>query len=1107
MQVRIDHLFICLGFSNWTPDSPAIKQLLIAPLNSRPKPAAAPLIDYLSVLRPFARILILLIQIHCELGSILDSYLSQMVSGKKRKCTCGCEKSVTAQTERNHLKGRTTPLIVKTHNAARRLAVLGLSPGRRRAQAKKSALLSPRKARPPKGSAAETSDAMDVDADADGGDPDILPQFYAEGSGAAPDRDGAAPLDMPGLDIDPGIDIDVDGDLNQGPAVDPELYDPAAAADLRQATAAAREGVWSNGHRVTIDEEDDLDETMYMDADLDSEADGAGPEGEDDFWGDEDQDYDEYEWLYGLPVGDIVEEEMERELAQFGKSIFASSPIFINDYVPAEELSEDDLAILRAFAFKTEEHLTNTAFKKLPYTFPDANIQTLKLPAAATLVPTPMKRSVHIAKSHAFKSDGRPRKTFTYVPLIPRLVAYFKNAEMVDRMSYRGDYKPDADMKDVFDSANYRILRDRFVTTVLLRSSAAKKTCWPLILFNYNLPPEIRFHLKHILCVGVIPGPKKPQDADSFLWPLIEELLKLELGVSAFDISASEKFALRAYLTTVFGDIPAISMIMRMKGHNGRVPCRMCNIVGLPGTSGTTHYLPLDRSSHPAVVNTDGIRTYDPLNLPMRTHDEILDQAREVQFAGGPTEKERLSKQYGIKGVPILSSLSSIFFPLSFPYDFMHLIYENVVKNLVLLWTGNYKGLDTGTGSYELQPKVWEAIGAATAAAGSTIPTAFGARPPDVSKDRTACTADTWSFWLLYLGPVLLHRKFEKRIYYDHFIEFVKLVNTCLQFKYTPADIASIRAGFAKWVLQYEKLYYQNSPDRLSACPLTIHVLLHIADGIEAAGPVWAYWAFPMERFCGRLQPCIKSRRYPFASIDGHVVSTAQLSIIKVKHSCEDQIRLGPPERGLVAGAFAHPSYPSCILLPPRHISQSLSKTLATRIAVSLATRYDTHVSVIKRYLEPLEIEQWAKVERLNGGDRMLVSSMLASLEDRRDATYVRYTLLVDQNARHARLAPRFIPVDFYGQLQNIFVVKLPPADELNLTEETTHILAAVTQCEITAKNDLDMHYYHKEGPLQVVDITTLQCVVGRVKTTDKRHWVIIDRSGSMARAYYDPDD
>ncbi|KAJ6540310.1 hypothetical protein B0H19DRAFT_1036237 [Mycena capillaripes] len=449
----------------------------------------------------------------------------------------------------------------------------------------------------------------------------------------------------------------------------------------------------------------------------------------------------------------------------------------------------------------------------------------------------------------------------------------------------------------------------------------------------------------------------------------------------------------------------------------------------------------------------------------------------------------------------------------------MHLIYENVIKNLVLLWTGNYKGLNQGTGEYELQPTVWDAIGAATAAGGSTIPTAFGARPPDLAKDRTACTADTWSFWLLYLGPILLHNKFQRRVYYTHFINFVKLIHLCLQFDYTKQDIATIRTGFAQWVTEYEKyfillhriefisricrLYYQYSPDRLSACPLTIHALLHIADGIEAAGPIWAYWAFPMERFCGRLQPCIKSRRFPFASIDGHVVAMAQLAIVKVKYAVD--LRLGPPKLEISKGAFSHPSYSTCVLLPPHR--NSVEPGLAQKIAICLSTRYDTELRVVKKYFKPENVEQWAKVQRLDGGDRMLASSMQnIQSDDRRDATYVRYVLLVDTNARRPRLAPLYEPVTFYGQLQNIFVVRLPPARELQLKEETTLILAAIRKCEITVRNDLDMHYYRKDGPVEVVDMSTVQCLVGRIKTTDGKHWVVIDRSGNLARPYYDPD-
>lgn len=156
--------------------------------------------------------------------------------------------------------------------------------------------------------------------------------------------------------------------------------------------------------------------------------------------------------------------------------------------------------------------------------------------------------------------------------------------------------------RDVFDGKKYRRLRSEPVklngktyphkyfedardialglsTDGFAPFKKRKNTAWPLIIFNYNLPPDIRFHLEHILALGVIPGPKKPIDADSYLWPLLKELYKLSLGVRAFDILSGRLFLLRAYLILVFGDIPAVSMLMRMKGHNGISPCRMCEVI------------------------------------------------------------------------------------------------------------------------------------------------------------------------------------------------------------------------------------------------------------------------------------------------------------------------------------------------------------------------------------------------------------------------------------------------------------------------------------------------------------------------------------------------
>ena len=124
----------------------------------------------------------------------------------------------------------------------------------------------------------------------------------------------------------------------------------------------------------------------------------------------------------------------------------------------------------------------------------------------------------------------------------------------------------------------------------------------------------------------------------------------------------------------------------------------MCKIKGLcvPNSRATTHYVPLDQQRHPDVINTlveATVTKYDPADLPLHHHDEILDMGRQVQQASTNAEAERLAKEYGVKGVPVLSFVRSVQLPWSFPYDFMHLIFENLVPNLIQLWTDDFKDL------------------------------------------------------------------------------------------------------------------------------------------------------------------------------------------------------------------------------------------------------------------------------------------------------------------------------------------------------------------------------------------------------------------------------
>ncbi|KAI0061239.1 hypothetical protein BV25DRAFT_1870912 [Artomyces pyxidatus] len=428
----------------------------------------------------------------------------------------------------------------------------------------------------------------------------------------------------------------------------------------------------------------------------------------------------------------------------------------------------------------------------------------------------------------------------------------------------------------------------------------------------------------------------------------------------------------------------------------------------------------------------------------------------------------------------------------------MHLIWENLIPNLVRFWTGEFKGLDEGQ-PYVLAPTVWEAIGKASAAASKTIPSSFGASIPNPAKDRTYFTSETWSIWSLFLAPALLRRRFLSNAYYVHFCALVPLLNTCLQFEIDDEEIEEVRQGFIKWVIEYERLYYQHTPDRLSACPVTIHALLHIADNIKLCGPVWAAWAFPIERQCGLLQRRIKSRRFPYVNMDNYICDAAQLSQIKLLYNLLTELSLKPPPHDSSFEA-AIPGYPKCVLVKPRVVG-AVSSGIRNAIAAAIATRYDVNMRVARQQI-PAQLEQWGKVRRLEGGDMMHARALVA--ESGRDASYVRYTVLVDRNARSRHQEVDLVAEDFFGQLQHIFVIPIVASPELSLDAPEVIAFAAIRQAKTkaqTAAGIPSIPFYSESGPLDVVDLQAVQCVVGRI--FDRNEWAILDRSGALARAIF----
>src|SRR5438046_2432434 len=63
---------------------------------------------------------------------------------------------------------------------------------------------------------------------------------------------------------------------------------------------------------------------------------------------------------------------------------------------------------------------------------------------------------------------------------------------------------------------------------VHLFKSRTNFAIWLIMLLNLNLPPDERVKLENVILCGFVPGPKNPQDLDSYMHFLVQEFILLQ---------------------------------------------------------------------------------------------------------------------------------------------------------------------------------------------------------------------------------------------------------------------------------------------------------------------------------------------------------------------------------------------------------------------------------------------------------------------------------------------------------------------------------------------------------------------------------------------------
>lgn len=274
---------------------------------------------------------------------------------------------------------------------------------------------------------------------------------------------------------------------------------------------------------------------------------------------------------------------------------------------------------------------------------------------------------------------------YTYIPLAQQIRSIWRDDFLSVQLRYRKNLleaDPDGEISDVWDSQRHLRMKAQLVTCdgnacnhkyfsdpldmgfglMLDGFNPAKRratSLWPVILLNYSLPPEIRYKNENVLVSLVIPG--CPKDMDSFLRPLIEDLKEIATeGVLVYDAAEKQSRLIRCYLHSAGGDGPALCKLCKTVGAAGALSCRTCH---LKGTYDGVHYYPVlrppSRWAEPPHTST-AIKekqkhsecVYNPLDLPLRTHAEMLATGSALVGSRSKAAQKALRKESGLSGLP-----------------------------------------------------------------------------------------------------------------------------------------------------------------------------------------------------------------------------------------------------------------------------------------------------------------------------------------------------------------------------------------------------------------------------------------------------------------------
>jgi hypothetical protein len=294
--------------------------------------------------------------------------------------------------------------------------------------------------------------------------------------------------------------------------------------------------------------------------------------------------------------------------------------------------------------------------------------------------------------------NGKPAKRFSYLSILPQLIRLYSHPTTARAMRWGAEHKAEAGVvTDVTESPSFRrkfidsgFLRDPRNAVLALCADgqnpfkrAAYSMC-PIVLELQNLAPDVRIASDMLILVGIVPGPNKPRNLNTYLKPLIDEILINDSSPSlVFDAATGEHFRLRVGLHQAIGDHPGQGE-MTMQATSGVDACTKCDVEGVsvPGAPASLKcFLDARRDLpplHPLRFNKDLFGS-EELRGPhsARTHEGLKQLALVVQrnrseFGARPGSVDDVAKQLCMSGYSELFRVPGFDVVEDISIDIMH---------------------------------------------------------------------------------------------------------------------------------------------------------------------------------------------------------------------------------------------------------------------------------------------------------------------------------------------------------------------------------------------------------------------------------------------------